>query len=393
MDVDDNNAHMERRILAQNLRRLREANKLTQGDVAERAGLSRVAYRNIETAESNPRVETLSRIAEALDVKLQDLLAPVRVLQSVRFRALKKMTTREQILTDVSKWLDAYTEVENLLDSRVPFSLESIAREFSKKSIGSRGKDAAVAARKELKLADGETIRDICGLLEDRAGVKVCPMRVASDAFFGLSVGRKDDGPAIVVNTWDRISVERWIFTAAHELGHLLLHMSAYDVDRAGEDEKEEREADQFASYFLMPEKTFRQEWEEASGLGLVDRVFKVKRIFRVSYRSVLYRLSQDDRYGGKIWVQFQVAYKQRTGASLLKSDEPHGQPPEAFQAASARAADEPKRLEDDDFVEDRLSKLVREAFQRGLISVGRAAEILDLDLGQMRERIATWVA
>ena len=91
--------------------------------------------------------------------------------------------------------------------------------------------------------------------------------------------------------------------------------------------------------------------------------------------------------------MQFQAAYTQRTGASLLKSDEPHGQPPEAFQAASARAADEPKRLEDDDFVEDRLSKLVREAFQRGLISIGRAAEILDLDLGQMRERIATWGA
>jgi len=31
---------------------------------------------------------------------------------------------------------------------------------------------------------------------------------------------------------WERLSVERWIFTAAHELGHLLLHLDAYDVSK-----------------------------------------------------------------------------------------------------------------------------------------------------------------
>src|SRR5207245_1218913 len=120
-------------------------------------------------------------------------------------------------------------------------------------------------------------------------GVKVCAMRIASDAFFGLSVAKSDGGPAIAVNVWDRISVERWIFTAAHELGHLLLHFSAYDVARTAEDKSEENEANQFASHFLMPDDVFRSEWDEARGHGLVDRVFKVKRIFHVSYRTVLY--------------------------------------------------------------------------------------------------------
>lgn len=46
-----------------------------------------------------------------------------------------------------------------------------------------------------------------------------------SDDFFGLSIGPADGGPAVVVNVWDGISVERWIFTAAHELGHLVLHL------------------------------------------------------------------------------------------------------------------------------------------------------------------------
>ena len=47
-----------------NLRRLRDEKNLSQSDVAERAGISRVAYRSIETGESAPRSSTLARIAD-----------------------------------------------------------------------------------------------------------------------------------------------------------------------------------------------------------------------------------------------------------------------------------------------------------------------------------------
>jgi Zn-dependent peptidase ImmA (M78 family) len=222
----------------------------------------------------------------------------------------------------------------------------------------------------------------------------VYPLHLASDAFFGLSVGKEDGGPAVVVNAWERISVERWIFTAAHELGHLLLHLSAFDVTKTEEERGEEEEANQFASHFLMPSDVFQHEWQEARGLPLVDRVLKVKRIFRVSYRTVLYRLSEQEAYGKAIWQQFQFAYKARFGQSLLKSDEPESLSPEDFNAAMVepRAADEPRRLHSDDFVEDRLSRLVRAGVERELISVGRAAEIMNVDLKSMRELIAAWV-
>lgn len=47
-------------------------------------------------------------------------------------------------------------------------------------------------------------------------------MRLASDAFFGLSAAKQDGGPAVAVNAWDRVSVEGWIFTAQVGLGSLL---------------------------------------------------------------------------------------------------------------------------------------------------------------------------
>src|SRR4029079_8029249 len=97
----------------------------------------------------------------------------------------------------------------------------------------------------------------------------------------------------IAVNTWDRISVERWIFTGAHELGHLVLHLGDYEVDRKEEEARQEREANLFASHFLMPPEVFRKEWSETYGMSFVARVFKVKRMFRVSYRTVLFRLAE----------------------------------------------------------------------------------------------------
>src|SRR5712691_2613872 len=381
--------------LSHNLRRVRDARKLSQAEVAERAQLSRVAYGNIESGAAQPKVETLMRIAEVLGVKLHELLTPTRPLKAVRFRALKRMTSREQVLVDVVRWLEDYNEVEEMLNERVAFRFERLVRDFGKARPGADGaRVAASRARHALDLAPDDSIRDICGLLEERGGVKVFPMRLASDAFFGLSVAKDDGGPAIVVNVWDRISVERWIFTAAHELGHLLFHLGAYDVAKTEENRDEEEEANQFASHFLMPQEVFALEWNEARGLALVDRVLKVKRIFRVSYRTVLYRLSEQDAYGKAIWQQFQVAYKARFGQSLSKSDEPQRLPPEDFNAAMVepRAADEPKRLSSEDFVEDRLSRLVRAALEKELISVGRAAEILNVDLKTMRAVISTWV-
>lgn len=66
-----------------------------------------------------------------------------------------------------------------------------------------------------------------------------------------------------MVNVWDRISVERWIFTGAHEFGHLLLHPDSYDVTETVENEAEEQEANVFASCFLMPRPVFEGEWRD----------------------------------------------------------------------------------------------------------------------------------
>jgi len=138
----------------------------------------------------------------------------------------------------------------------------------------------------------------------------------------------------------------------------------------------------------------FRREWDDTYGMGLVDRVLKVKRIFRVSYKSVLYRLSEDATGPAQIWKSFQIAYKRRVGKSLLRDDEPRALASDAFRASSPESspAGEPQGLAPADFVEDRLSRLVRRAIEGELISLSRGAEILGLSQSEMRELSASWV-
>jgi Zn-dependent peptidase ImmA (M78 family)/transcriptional regulator with XRE-family HTH domain len=375
--------------VAVNLRRLRSTKALTQGCVADEAGLSLAAYRKIESGQSAPRAATLQVLAGALGVRLDALVSPVRPLERVRFRSLKRLRTRPQILVEVGRWLADFGELEELV-------AEPAANLLARLDLGGtptleRAELAADLVRKLFDVCPDEPIRDICGLLEAH-GIKVGQLRVASHDFFGLSVAQADGGPAVVVNTWDRISVERWIFTAAHELGHLVLHLGDYDVNATEEPEAHERQANAFAAAFLMPDVAFRAAWGTTSGMPFVDRVLKVKRLFHVSYRTVLYRLAAG--FQGNIWARFQGDYRQRYGRTLLRDDEPDALAHDAFRASfpEVLAAGEPEHLSQFDFPGDRLSRLVRRGVEAGLISLGRGAEILGRSLLEMRQIAAAWV-
>ena len=369
-----------------NLQRLRGMRGLTQEAAAEAAGLSRAAYRNLETGLSEPRASTLVALAKAFEVSPADLLLPAPPPPRARFRSKLRLKDRPRILHDVGRKLDDYASLEQLVDEGRPY----LFRDFSPPEGPGRAQAAAERVREQLHL-DDDPIFDISGLLEDKVGIKVLWLEIASDGFFGLSVAEDGSGPAIVVNSWDRISVERQIFTAAHELGHLLLHRDEFNPDEVAEDIDAEREADVFAAHLLMPEPRFTKEWQEVRGLSLFDAVMKVKRIFRVSYRTVLHRLEE---HGLKdVWPRFMAQAKGRLGRALTRTDEPAPLSP----AARGTAAPEPLRgrepfeLAPSDFDPDRRMRLIRRALDERRMSLSRAAEILGLDLRKMRDLHQSW--
>ncbi len=375
--------------LSGNLRRLRAARGLSQDSLAEAAGLSRAGYRNLEAGETEPRAATVLSLARALDVSPADLLRPAPPLPRARFRSTARLREREQLLIRVARELESYVQLEELVrDHGTRF--DPGAYDPGPGTPIERASRAAGKVRAAFELNGCQPVCDISGLLEGN-GVKVLRLPIATEGFFGLSVIDPRWGPAIAVNVWERITVERWIFTAAHELGHLVLHHADFDPSRSDEVPENEKEADLFAACFLMPEQAFLDEWEQASGLPLYDRVLKVKRIFRVSYRTVLHRLGELGYPA--VWPIFLTQARRQTGRRLLRTDEPAPMDAAEFQrgVGAAPARREPDQLSESDFVVERRQRLVRKAFQGDLISMGRAAEILGLPLAEMRKLAAAW--
>jgi len=75
--MDDSAKH-----LGENVKLLREGRGLTQAQIATIAGIPRATWGNMESGAANPTLAVLVRVAAALQVRLEELLAPPRRVAS-----------------------------------------------------------------------------------------------------------------------------------------------------------------------------------------------------------------------------------------------------------------------------------------------------------------------
>ena len=87
--------------------------------------------------------------------------------------------------------------------------------------------------------------------------------------------------------------------------------------------------------------------------------------------------------------LRFHEAYERKHRTALERTDEPGPLGSDDFRPSPA--AREPKALDEADFREDRLMRLVRQAVEQGKISLPRAAEILRMSLSDVRALSASW--
>jgi transcriptional regulator with XRE-family HTH domain len=68
------NSGQTRQLLARNVRRLRQKKSWSQHDLANEAGVRQALVSSIESGQANPTLESLDKVALALDVAVGDLL-------------------------------------------------------------------------------------------------------------------------------------------------------------------------------------------------------------------------------------------------------------------------------------------------------------------------------
>lgn len=149
--------------------------------------------------------------------------------------------------------------------------------------------------RKILQLKKDSSVKDICNLLESN-GIILYEMN-SLDKFDGVSFFTDKGFPVIVINK--AFPNDRKRFTIAHELGHILLHNESNFPISGYRDEKcKEKEANEFASELLMPEKDIKN---SLRGISLNDAA-KLKSYWLTSMGSILRRAKDlkcinEDRY------------------------------------------------------------------------------------------------
>lgn len=102
--------------LAQNVRNVREARGLSQLQMAKLAEIPRATWTNLESGLANPTLAVLVKVARALGLRLDELLAPPR--HKVRHIPVAELPVKQRGLVTVRKLLPesvAGLDLERLL--------------------------------------------------------------------------------------------------------------------------------------------------------------------------------------------------------------------------------------------------------------------------------------
>ena len=312
-----------------------------------------------ERREMMPSSRVLTQLTKVLGVSLEYLLSEqVEELEDVEFRKLSSTSASEKarVSAEVIDHLQRYLTVEEILE------LDSVAwhgRQFGNRFLG-QDDDAEIIAediRDKWKLGI-DPIPNMTALLEDR-GIKILvielPGRVSGLTCLVRRQHQNTKVPVIVVNR--KATLERRRFTLAHELAHRLIDESSpVHLEKA---------SNVFAGAFLVPrDHLVREIGTTRKAIGYQELI-QLKRMYRVSAATLLVRFEQVG-----VIDKSTLAYAFQTFARGWRSNEP----------VPLEEHDEEDRHE----VPRRFERLCYWALAEGLISPGKASELLQQPLDKI---------
>src|ERR1017187_3909797 len=253
---------------------------LTTVALSVESGISTKSLSEYENGKKEPSPETVRRLARALEVSADYFARPPLddiPPDAVSFRARSKMPRRYEDMAlaiashavELRLWIDQHCETPPV---DVP-TLHKYSGVFEAAKAASVGR-----ARWGLGSAP---LGNMIHLLELHGVAVFSTTAHKTDVLDAFSF-RADGQPYVLLCTTK--SPERGRFDAAHELGHLVLH----GEETKARGPEAEREADAFASEFLMPEADVRAQMRMNPRL---DQIFKTKHRWGVAAIALSYRL------------------------------------------------------------------------------------------------------
>ena len=308
-----------------------------------------------ERNEAMPGSSVLIALADALHTSVDYLLGdPDLSLDELAFRknAFTNKRSEAQVEAKVLTHLERYLAIEDIL--QLPSARWDEPRDAPYPVAHSliEADRAADGLRHHWGLGH-EPIPNLVELLEER-GMKVFAFPLGSVGGLAARASRPGRSPApfIVVNADDW--GERQRFTISHELGHIVLAVAPkLNAERA---------AHRFAGAFLMPAEAMWLEVGKRRSAIALGELLALKHVFGVSIQALTHRCRDLDIIG--------VA----THRSLFNEFDRLGWRSPPYEEYGAMSGELPNRFK----------RLCLRALAEGAISESKAAELLDVPVGEV---------
>lgn len=263
-------------------------NGFTVEELAKKLGISAQAESLYEMGKVIPPFNKLLVLSKELNFPVSFFLSEDCILLksgASYFRSLMK--TPKKYRTEQKLKVELLARLYAILSEYVEFPRLNIPTDL-KEFISPE--EAAMYLRSFWKLGE-KPIPNLLRLLESQ-GIIVLSFDTKTqdiDAFSQyFSINNKST--FFVAYSNNKNSAARINFDLAHELGHILLHNWTDDTENCSREEfkQKEKEANQFASAFLLPQNSFIKEVSYFS--HNLDHYIELKKKWRVSIAAMIYR-------------------------------------------------------------------------------------------------------
>jgi Zn-dependent peptidase ImmA (M78 family)/DNA-binding XRE family transcriptional regulator len=251
----------------------RAAKGFTQSELAKAAGVTQALISKLEAGLTvDPSGETLTALASALRVPVAFLVSDERPHGLPQFHYRKRAKLGRKALDTV----EAQMNVRRIHAAKLFKAYEPDADRFPAIDLENLGWTPQKAAQhmRGLWMLPRGPIDNLTEAIESNGAV-VVQIEFGTTLLDAMSFRIPGIPPLIFMNK--DMPGERYRFTLAHELAHLLLH------NQPETDEDMEAQADEFASEFLMPAKEIRP-YLTSPSLGSLARV---KPYWKVSIKAL----------------------------------------------------------------------------------------------------------
>ncbi|MEW6203307.1 MAG: XRE family transcriptional regulator [bacterium] len=350
-------------IIGHQLRKARQFILLTPEEVATELNVHPQDIQNWEKELTNPNLKQLEKLAEIYGREINYFVRETPNLpEKIEFRgktghSLKELPKEAKIvLARFDELCRTAFEFENLLNKKIEVKLPQFIDTDTPAKV-------AENMRARFKVGD-HPIKHLKNLLENE-GVRIFELPVLGDSFSGISF-LHEYGPCILLNYND--TPGRKNFTLAHELAHLLyrhLYNLCYIPPKPGEvDDIIESKVNRFAVEFLLPRSNLLEEFRvrNLSKTPSIKDLQLMANKWNVSLQALGYRLENL----GVIDKGFIDSNYEQRPPFLRRSKTPKWE----------------KQLG------KRYVELTFEAYHKGLISIGKLAEGVDITVREAIEEI-----